>query len=382
MKVKRKKNRKRRSYVQQRTAAYRLSGILVWATLPILGIGAWIGSGITGEKSGTDFLPARVSASIQESADKTLAEQTPGHSFLVRQVTNITTALGGFRVGDIYLTEDCLLECPSLLDTDQLSETAAYLNTLYQTYQIPMCIIAVPAAGELYAEELLDGLSFPSQREEIEFFYHEMNTSIRKIDVYHVLYTMTDNYIYNRTDPRWTCYGAYAVYRSAIQKMGFAPVSFDQYTVNHVRTYRGVLYDACLYDKVTPDILDVYTCSSDIEVTNVTAYCADGTKETREMYQETDAADPYAYYFGEDCEKLVIQTSLENQKKLLILKDSYANCMIPFLVQHYSEICVLDVSEATHALSELADVSDYSQVLVLCDADTFADAQAFSFLEK
>ena len=49
--------------------------------------------------------------------------------------------------------------------------------------------------------------------------------------------------------------------------------------------------------------------------------------------------------------------------------------MVPFLAQHYSEICILDVMEMEHSLSELAEVSDYTQVLILCDADTFAEQE-------
>ncbi len=380
MKVKRKRRWKQRTPMQRRRTANRLCGILLCAALPVCGVATLCAYGMTESGERLSLLPSRFSAAVQTSADAALSEQAIARDALVRQVTKVVAATGGFRVGDVYFTEDRLLECPAPLDLENLSETAQHLNALYQTYQVPMCLIAVPAAGEFYAAEELGGLSIPSQLEEIDAFYQEVDSAIRKIDVYHVLYTMTDNYIYNRTDPRWTCYGAYCVYRSAIQKMGFAPISFDQYTVNHVTTYRGELYDACLYAEVTPDILDVYTCSFAVEVTDMTAFLADGTEEEREMYQEADAEDPYAYYLGEDCEKLVIKTDLENQKKLLILKDSYANCMIPFLLQHYSEVCVIDVHAMTHELSDLVDVTSYSQVLVLCDADTFAEEQAFSKL--
>jgi hypothetical protein len=89
------------------------------------------------------------------------------------------------------------------------------------------------------------------------------------------------------------------------------------------------------------------------------------------------AEDPYDFYAGANCEKLVIQTDVDNQKKLLLLKDSYADAILPFLTQHYSEICVIDVTEATHELDALVDCGDYTQMLVLCDADTFAKPQLF-----
>jgi hypothetical protein len=105
-----------------------------------------------------------------------------------------------------------------------------------------------------------------------------MDSSIRKIDSYHVLLTASEDYIYNRTDSRWSSYGAYCVYRSTIQKMGFAAISYDQYSITHVRTYRGELYQRCYYGGVAPDMLDIYTCNTGSSVTGITAYEADGTE--------------------------------------------------------------------------------------------------------
>ena len=109
----------------------------------------------------------------------------------------------------------------------------------------------------------------------------------------------------------------------------------------------------------------------------MTAYPADGKPQKRQLCDTANdaAANPDAFYLGDPCEKIVIQTNLDNQKKILLLKDSYADCMVPFLAQHYSEICILDVTEMKHSLSELADVSNYTQVLILCDADTFAEQE-------
>jgi hypothetical protein len=98
------------------------------------------------------------------------------------------------------------------------------------------------------------------------------------------------------------------------------------------------------------------------------------------MYTWEDSSDPYAFYLGEDCEKMSLKTNVENQKKLLLLKDSYADCMVPFLMQHYSEICILDVTKLKHSVPELTDVSEYSQILVLCDADTYGRQKVFQNL--
>lgn len=376
MKIKQKKPWNRRTPAQQRARAYQIIGGLIWIALPIAGIASICAYGAADVE---DEIPvADAVTSLQETADEALSTETFGRDAVLSLVSDSVSAMGGFQLGEVYLAEDRLLEVPEALDTEALLNTAEQVNALYAEYQIPMCIIAVPAATEFYADTL-DGVAVTSQLEDIDLFYQAMDTSVRTIDVYHTLYTMTDNYIYNRTDPRWTAYGSYCVYRVAIQKMGFSPVSFDQYTVSHVDTYRGSLYDACLCDQVTADTLDVYLCESGVEVTSMIAYTEDDVEE-RELYEEYNGSDPYAYYLGEDCAQLIIETDVGNDKTLLILKDSYADCMIPFFIQHYSEICVVDITCLEQDLTELVDMSAYQQVLVVCDADTFTDAEAFSHI--
>lgn len=381
MKIKQPRRWKKQTVEEQQTISCRIIGFVFWILFLVVGVVALVSACTTGDWHLLSNKPT-CSPSLLSAADTALTNRIPGRSMLLRTVTNSVAGTGGNRIGDVYLTDDRLLECPAQLDEENLTDTANTLNQFYNIYQIPTYVIAVPPAGEFYADELMEGMSYPSQMTAINEFYRQIASPIRKIDVYHVLFTATDDYIYNRTDPRWSCYGAYCVYRSAIQKMGFASIPYDQYVVTHAASYRGSLYDACLYRKVTPDILDIYTCESGSHVTEMTAYLEDGTTEERQVYESLSdkSADPYSFYLGDPCEKLIIRTDLDNQKKLLLLKDSYADCMVPFLLQHYSEICILDVTLIEGELISLTDVSDYSQVLVLCDADTFAEPEAFAAL--
>jgi hypothetical protein len=54
--------------------------------------------------------------------------------------------------------------------------------------------------------------------------------------------------------------------------------------------------------------------------------------------------------------------------------------MLPFLIQHYSQVDAADITKLDRPASELTDLSQYSQVLILCDADTLENAESFSFL--
>ena len=63
--------------------------------------------------------------------------------------------------------------------------------------------------------------------------------------------------------------------------------------------------------------------------------------------------------------KLTVTTDADNGKRLLLYKDDFADCIVPFLVQHYSEVCIVDLTQTGEAFAEAADPQDYTQVLFL-----------------
>ena len=70
---------------------------------------------------------------------------------------------------------------------------------------------------------------------------------------------------------------------------------------------------------------------------------------------------------------LEIQTTLENDKKLLVYKDDFADCMIPFLLQHYSRICVVDLEQSMEISERLADPTEFTQVLFLAGMENWSE---------
>ena len=299
LKIKQVRRWKKQTVAEQAGIARRFSGRLLWAVLLLGGIGGLVSLGMSPQTSSRN-----TSVSFLEKADARLTAALPVRELFLKTLSNGVVATGGNRIGDVYLTNDRLLECPQSLDTAAMTASADAIDQFYQKYQIPTTVIAVPPAGEFYASDLLDGMSYPSQMPAIESFYQAIDSPIRKIDVYHVLFTATEDYIYYRTDEKWSCYGAYCVYRNAIQRMGFAPISYDQYVITHAGTFRGNLYDSCLYDRVTPDMIDVYSDEDGSKVTDMTAYPANGEPEQRELYQTQPdgTADLNTFYLGEPCD--------------------------------------------------------------------------------
>ena len=52
--------------------------------------------------------------------------------------------------------------------------------------------------------------------------------------------------------------------------------------------------------------------------------------------------DKYIYYFGGNYSSVVVNTDAKTDKKLLIIKDSYANSIVPYLCKDYKMIIMVD----------------------------------------
>jgi hypothetical protein len=317
-----------------------------------------------------------------ETVDQAVSSDLPGYDLALQLRTQLSLAIGNEKIGDLFVAEDRLLQEPSALQEDAMAETAQSINAFYQQYTVPTCVVAVPSATEIYTEDLPRHATVPSQLDQITRFYDAIDGQIQKTDAYYALVTVKDDYIYYRTDSRWTAYGAYCVYRNMIQKMGYYPVSYDDFSIRYVKNdFRGDLYRACLYPDVVPDVLAVYTCEGSSEMQSMSGY--DGTQWTDASFYHEEllgTEDAALFYMGTPQLLVEIQTNIENGKRLLVIKDSYGDCMMPFLTQHYAQMDVIDIQCLQCPLTDLVDPAAYQQVLILCDADTFQNTTQFSYL--
>lgn len=307
-----------------------------------------------------------------------LGEHLGFHDSLFRFKTQIDLLVGEKMIRDVYITEDMLLEKLTSQNTAGIPESAAILNAFYEKYKIPAYFILVPSASEIYEERLPANAVKEEQEALIQKTYANIRTGIRCVDACSILSSLKEEYIYYRTDTHWTSYGAYCVYQSAIQKMGFTAVPYNRYVISHMSTsFRGDLYQRTLYEEVKADVLDCYTYENGAAIVSVTAQYADGTTASRgdQLYDISSltSENMYEFYLGKPCAMLTIRTNLENDRRLLIYKDDFADCMVPFLLQHYSEICIVDLEESAEISEQLVDPAEFTQVLFLCSMERWGE---------
>lgn len=286
---------------------------------------------------------------------------------LLSAQTRLQAELSEQIVNGIYIGKDRLLDAEVSLRTPATVSSDIF-NRFAEKYDGTVYFAAIPSSSGVYGDLLQARGISRSDGQQISAFYDFLSSKIRKIDAYNILKMLNENYIYYRTDTKWTTYGAYCVYKTVIQKLGFLPALYDKYSISHITdNFRGNLYRKVLSAQITPDIIDIYNYTDGAAVISCEKTTKSGNTIETELFDfdKLDSSDMYSVFLGDPAPLIKIKTSVKNDKKLLVIKDSYANCFVPFLIQHYSEIAVVSPEDMQKELSEYVNVNDYGQTLFL-----------------
>ena len=96
-------------------------------------------------------------------------------------------------------------------------------------------------------------------------------------------------------------------------------------------------------------------------------------KKFDSIYDENalQTADQYNYFLYGNYPLTKITTSTENGRTLLVIKDSYAHSIIPFLCDHYETILCVDLRHFRESTLKLCEDENVTDLLILYQATNF-----------
>lgn len=251
----------------------------------------------------------------------------------------------------------------------QLSTNIGYINQFSAGNKY---VMIAPTSIGIYPEKLPKFAYTEAEKHWIDFVQQQLETSVNWIDVYHSLLESKEEPIYFKTDHHWTTHGAYIAYRNAASPLGFSAYGKDDYTVETVsKNFLGT-YDAKANDfTVKADRIDMYKPKFDA---SHTVEFDDGTKTLSSLYawDFLQKRDQYAFFLNGNHGKVVIRSSVKNGRKLLVVKDSYAHALVPFLANHFEEIHMIDLRYSREKLDSYMEKESIEDVLFIYNIATFA----------
>ncbi len=203
--------------------------------------------------------------------------------------------------------------------------------------------IAPTAVGVLIEESFLPNLNSVSQKAILDYMHSGMNEGIITVDTVTPLIQHNSEYIYFNTDHHWTALGAYYFYEALVQALGMEPVKLEDMELWPQGEFIGSLWDkASRPQELQKDYVDAYIPVGDI--TN-TIYTKDGWPSDWPLLTDCTNRDTNAKYmvFGTDFPMTRAENhSLPDGPNVLLIKDSFGNCFVPFLAQNFHNVYAID----------------------------------------
>ena len=335
---------------------------------------------------------ALVDGSFGTAYEKYLEDQFPARDSFIGIKTYAELAQGRRDVNGVYFGRDgYLLE---KFDTEDVEGELLHKNigrlesfllkTGERLGEDRVRAMLVPSASQVL-EGKLPLLAAPYDQSQVRKRLAETVGEDCVIDVEAALAEHQTEDIYYRTDHHWTALGAYYGYRAWAGSMGVTPWEPEDFEIQTVsREFLGTVYSKVNVPH-KPDSIELYLPRSDSQY----EVYYDGAAEPAPMYTEKalEGKDKYAVYLDGNHGLTEIHNPDASQsgdpdRKLLVIKDSFAHSFAPFAANHYAETYMIDLRYFNADLEAFMEEKGVTDVLVLYQIPGFAKEKTVSRLPQ
>lgn len=276
---------------------------------------------------------------LGDEIEQYLAEQFPARDGWVTVKTLAELASGKREIGGVFFADDgYLIEAHKSLPSKQAKTNIAALKMLSDSLaksNIEMRVILAPTASQILSKKLPPFAPNANQSAVIEY---ARTQGLNVVDVTGALSGHKDEYIFYKTDHHWTSLGAYYAYAEWRRAKGETPEPIDAY---FKREQHEVNY-------------------------NNGEYVTDSIFEEKFL----NGSDRYAVFFNSN--QAVTKINGSGSGKILIIKDSYANCFGQFVVDDYAETHLIDLRFFTGKVTDYIRENGIAEVLALYNIQNFS----------
>lgn len=258
-----------------------------------------------------------------------------------------------------------------------------YVGSLAEKYQSTVNAVADSLSGvsQVYAMAipLSSGITLPDalfsdipgsdQAQAEKDILAGMGQNVKTIPLHDVMMSHRTEYIYFRTDHHWTALGAYYAYVQFCTAKGITPHNLSDYEVSQFPGFLGSFYndggkpDAMKND---PDTVNAY------HPVSATASMKYGDNENSTLtggqviFDESTASASLKYgtfIMGDNPFTVIENPEVSNGESCIVVKESFGNAFVPFLVDHYQTVYVVDYRYYSGSITQLARDKGVKDVL-------------------
>ncbi|NLB19321.1 MAG: hypothetical protein GX829_00420 [Clostridium sp.] len=309
---------------------------------------------------------------LAERVEDFVQDQFPLRNFFVNIKSDVAVLLGKKENNGVYLGKDGYLFGQQSPQSDIFMDNLNAIKTLSKGQDDKISIIAVPLSGAIYEDKLPLGIDSKDQRETLETFKEAVYGLGEYIDISAKFENHKSEPIYFKTDHHWTPYGAYLAYDVLMEKIQVDPIPLEYFMKNTVDSFYGTYYSKFRGNFISSEPFTYY--KNPMENLKVN-YVGIKDKKNALLFEEyLLKRDKYKMFLGGNDPLVTIKNNqANNNKKVLVLKDSYANAMTPFLGETFKEIHLLDLRYYNLSLKDYMEKENFDEVILLYGMDSYLE---------
>ena len=279
----------------------------------------------------------------------------------------------GEMIGGFYCVGDTAYELYYFSENNSI----AYVNLINRAAEklkgkVKVYDMIVPLAYEFaLGDNVVKAEGASDCSDAIDYMYKGLSNNVTKIDICKNMRRHKDEYMYFRTDHHWTALGAYYAYEAFCASKGIDATPLSDYEKLEFEGFLGTLYDKTKNNNLykNPDTVFAYVPmgTNSIEVLD-----RNGKTNTYSIVNKaTDSWYPKAnskyncFIAGDNPLSTIHNEKKTDGSTIVVVKESFGNAFIPFLVDSYEYIYVVDYRYFDGDLCEFAKEKNADDLLFI-----------------
>ena len=295
------------------------------------------------------------------------------------------TSIGKREIKEIYLADDDYLieKHHGIYETEQASQniislTAFVENAVERYGENHVRVIVAPNAVNILQDKLPPYADTKAEHQYLQGLAKSLPAGTW-LDSEAILKEHKEEYLYYKTDHHWTTLAAFYVAEGWRDSIGLPPMSVNDYEVEVASDlFKGTI-EAKVGGETATDTIEIYQLKQPFSYT--VTYGENGeVSDTLYHFEALETKDMYTLFFGGNYPEVRIEIDNGSDRKLLVVKDSYAHCFLPFAFSDFGEITMVDMRYYNQSLQLYMDERDFTDVLFLNNVSGFAADQSIGKL--
>lgn len=316
--------------------------------------------------------PKILSENYVEKLNSYMADQFFIREKFISLKSRIDLILGKNKINNVYIGKDNqLFEEFKITSNDDMINKVNVINEFKKSNDdLLVSFMLVPTATSILDDKLPSYAPVDDENEYINKIKSYLLDDIKFIPIYDRLKANKNEYIYYKTDHHWTADGAYLGYEAFCESAGIEATSKDDFEkIIGSKDFYGSLSSKVGLFGLYRDQLKMYIPQNSNFLVN---YVMEQKKDTSLFNSDKlKHKDKYQVFLNGNHPLIEIETDKNIDKKILVIKDSFANNFVPFLTENYGDIFLIDLRYYTDSINDFIKNNDINEVLFLYNVNTF-----------